>query len=93
MNKLTSAQRRKCMNILVDEEVDSFSYEKFDTILTHILVYGTRQTPYNDMSDQDLLDTLYDHVMDKYDLKTFDDEALISWLDEQKNVPDYLGKL
>lgn len=90
MNKLTGAQRRKCMNILVDEEVDNFSYEKFDTVLTHVLVYGTKEIPYNDMSDQDLLDALYD--TGKHDLDAFDDKALIQWASEQ-DVPDYLGKL
>ena len=91
--KLSNEQRRKIYNILISTELDNWSYNNFDTIVTSILVYGSGSKPYDELHDQELLNTLYDSTMDHHDLETFDDVALIQWLDEQKNICDYMGKL
>jgi hypothetical protein len=53
------------------------------------LIYGTRNDPYYKMDNVSLLEALYEVA--PHDLQTFDEEAMLQWVDEQ-DVTDWLKR-
>jgi hypothetical protein len=82
--------RRKCINALIDAELDDYSYNSFKDLFANAVIYGTKNEPYYKMDDASLLECLYDAA--SHDLETFDEEAMIDWLSEQE-PNDWMGRL
>jgi hypothetical protein len=86
MNK---QQRDKCINALIDMELNDYSYNDFKDVFAHVLIYGTRNDPYYKMDNVSLLEALYEVA--PHDLQTFDEDAMLQWVDEQ-DVTDWLKR-